>query len=240
MAGSASPSPGHRSGLALAGGAQHPKMHPRGLTLGSHSHTGNLAEAGTSLRVDTVRAHAWHQRLAGAMALLAAAASSAPHPGAAETLLHPRPGLSGCWRGKSLAGTTGGGGIWSRESKRHPVRLLGAGMHLWSFCPSAPTLCTAPGIALSCAGGHVCSFPHVPAGSSLLHRWGWKLPWRRKASVSNLLGRDPALCPRAGAGEGRRGWAGCGGGPAPGVPSLTLQVASGSQKVHVPVGKKQY
>lgn len=65
------------------------------------------------LWADTAQAHGWHHCLAPATA----AASSAPDRGAAETLLHPGLGLSGCLRGKSPAETTAGGGKWSRESK---------------------------------------------------------------------------------------------------------------------------
>lgn len=102
---------------------------------------------------------------------------------------------------------------------------------------------------------HPASLCHVPFGSSLLRRWGWKLAWRRKVFLSNLPALRYGSCAlpwgrsrqeAARLGRLRRGHRSLRSHPGPGVPApgvlslplLMLQVTSGSQKVHVPVGKK--
>lgn len=126
-----------------------------------------------------------------------------------------------------------------------------------NFCPSTPRSHPHPlhstGIPLPRAGGCICPFPHVPAGSSLLRRWGWKPSWRWKAPVSHLPALRYGSCalPRGGRGReavrsgrlrgGRSAPCSRPGSrvPAPGAPSLMLQVTSGSRQVHVPVRQKK-
>ena len=123
-----------------------------------------------SLWAGTVWAHAWHRCLTLIMTLLEPVASSAPERGAAGALLCPGLGVSGCLAGEKLVRNDCGGGKWSRDSKRHRVRLLGAGMHPWmgreasAHRPQAHVhaLCTAPP---PCAGSCLRPCPRVPCSA---------------------------------------------------------------------------